>query len=210
MVRVFVIVTLAGCAGFSGGGGGDTRGPRSAEPPPPPSHSWIERVRIPAHMERPGPEVEAAIAGAVDRLSTDEFADFSRASRALIGMGEAVVPYLGHVGERESDPERMSLVITVILKPVLSEASSENVGRWIASSYRNVRVAAASVAGVRRLTEHAGKLVTLLEDPELAVRRAGIVALRMISNRFYGYRASGPSGARARAVARWREMWSAG
>ena len=209
MVRAFVIVTLAGCTGFSGGGGGTTRDPGSAKPPPP-SHSWIERVRIPEHMERPGAEVEAAIAGAVERLSTDEFADFSRASRALIGMGEAIVPYLGHVGERENDPQRMTLVITVILKPVLSEASSENVGHWIASSYRTVRVAAASVTGERRLTEHAGKLVTLLEDPELTVRRAGIVALRMISNRFYGYRANGPAGVRARAVARWREMWSAG
>jgi len=73
-----------------------------------------------------------------------------------------------------------------------------------------VRVATAGVVGERDLARHAVRLVDLLDDPDLEVRRAAIRTLRQLSNRFFGYRPDAPAQQRAKATGRWRELWGSG
>jgi HEAT repeat protein len=96
------------------------------------------------------------------------------------------------------------------LKPLLLAAPPEHVGIHLKSPYREVRAAAAVATGERRITDHAPRLVELLDDPAVDVRRAAVTALRRISNEFFGYRADDSAARRAGPTAKWRALWSAG
>jgi hypothetical protein len=64
--------------------------------------------------------------------------------------------------------------------------------------------------GERRLAELAPRLVDLLDDDHVAVRRASVAALRKLSNVFYGFHPEASRRSRAGAVAKWRALWGTG
>ncbi|MHC4547180.1 MAG: HEAT repeat domain-containing protein [Planctomycetota bacterium] len=208
VVLALVVPLLAACTVFPGGsrgsrGGSKTPPAETLEPP------WLAEVVIPAHLERPSLETEMRIAAEVEALLSDDFSVYPQAARHLVARGEVAVPYLGYFGEDHRDAED-ELRFFIVLKPVFMEVPAEHLGHHLSSTYREVRAAAAHAVGERRLTEHAPKLVDLLSDPEEEVRRAGVTALRMISNRFFGYRADQQPGRRGAATAKWRDLWRKG
>jgi len=196
-------VLLGACASFPAG-------PRPAPPPPaaaPKIPDWPADVRVPPHLRRPPPAVEAAIARAVDDMIEGDFEARTSAGRRLVALGDLAVAYLGYARKSFADQERLRNRFTVVLETILAQSSPERVGRFLDSPYLPVRVAAALVCGERRLTQHAPHLVDLLDDAELEIRQAAVTALRMISREFYGYDAED---APAEAIARWRALWPDG
>lgn len=192
---------VAACTGAS-------RRKRDERPPPGRVvEPWLARVRLPEHLERPPREVENAIAEDVHALLHGDFSVYPTAARRLVRRGEVVVPYLGFMGEQELPEQARTARIPIVLKPVLLEAPPAHVGGFLRSPYAAVRSAAAVAAGERRISDHAPRLVELLDDPEVEVRRAAVTALRRISNEFFGYRADDSAARRARPAAKWRALW---
>lgn len=171
---------------------------------------WLADVQIPAGGKRLGRENEAFVAGACHVLDRDDFADYSSSAAGLVALGEPVVPYLGRYAEPPTRDERLFAIVSVVLEPILMKVDPEPLGSYLDSPYRAVRATAARVVGERNLTEHAYRLVGLLEDEHVEVRRDAIRALRRISNRFQGYRPDGAPDERAVAVKRWRRLWGTG
>jgi hypothetical protein len=171
---------------------------------------WLDEVTIPEHLERLDREQELALAKALRDLARDDFGTSSSGMRRIVEFGEPVVPYLGYAGDALAERHREEFedsCAVILLEPILEEVSSEHIGAHLESPYACVRIAAAEVAGQKRQTEHAGRLIVLLDDPEIEVRRAAIVSLRMLANRFFGYRPSDSTRRRADAVDRWRAFW---
>jgi hypothetical protein len=190
---------LAACA-RPPAGGGEAFGPRDP--------SWVAEVRVPDALGRPPRALEEEIALCIADLGAAEFEASSRAAGRLVGLGVPAAPYVGYAAERT--PGEAVRELHIVLDAILFAAPPEQVALLLASPYPAVRSAAAGACGERRLVELGPGLVDLLEDKELAVRRAGIAALRMLANQFYGYRPDDPPGRRTAAVARWREHWKAG
>ena len=175
-----------------------------------PRGEWTGEVRVPAGEERLSPEEEQIVTAAVAKLDSKDFAVYSSAASLLAGMGEAVVPYLGYVGDPGSPGDRTFSIITVVLTPILYATPPERVGAHLSSPYRAVRAAAAATMGERHLMDNAADLVDLLEDPDKQVRRAAIRALRVLYNRFFGYNPGAAHDDRADAVAKWRQFVGGG
>ena len=174
------------------------------------SSEWITEVRIPGHLKRLSAEDEAFVANAVHALSARDFRTYSAAASGLVELGEPVTPYLGHIGELRSPSERIFRVVTVVMGPVLSQLEPERLSLYLHSPYRTARATAARVTGDRDLMEHARTLVSLLDDTDLFVRRAAIVALRKLTNRFHGYNPETTAARRSAPVRRWRELLGSG
>jgi hypothetical protein len=203
-VALLLAVFLSACNVFPGGGGGGSTPPPS--PPEQPDTSWLEEVVRPADLVRVAPGVEARLVEALEDLDSPGFDTFTTASRTLAQMGEPVLPYLGHAARTEGSTSRLGIVSGVVLRRL----PSERLRVYLGSPYALLRASAADLVGERHLTEHAGRLVGLLDDPEPAVRHRAVVALRVLSNRFLGYRADDPPAKREEAAARWREIWGSG
>jgi hypothetical protein len=171
---------------------------------------WFAQVRIPAHLVRPPRETEVKIGENVHALLHGEFDDYPEAAGYLVKRGEIVVPYLGFAAEQPLPDSARTTRIPIVLKPLLLAAPPDHVGIYLGSPYREVRAAAAVAAGERRIADHAPRLVELLDDPAVDVRRAAVTALRRISNEFFGYRADDPAARRAGPKAKWRALWTAG
>jgi hypothetical protein len=188
-----VLALAAACAGVP-------RGDRNGDSTPPGRviEPWLARVEIPPHLERPPRESENTIAEDVHALLHGDFSVYPTAARRLVKRGEVVVPYLGFMGEQQLPEQARTTRIPIVLKPLLLEAPAEHMGGYLASPYGAVRAAAAIAAGERRISEHAVRLVDLLDDPEVEVR---------ISNEFFGYRADDSAPRRARPTAKWRALW---
>ena len=123
---------------------------------------------------------------------------------ALVSLGEPAIPYLGFAAGQDGLDDR----IPITLRAILQTLGARRLAPYLGSPYAEVRAAAATTVGERRFTELAPALTDLLEDADLGVRRAGVAALRRITNRFHGYRPDASAEDRAAAVAKWRRMWA--
>ena len=83
------------------------------------------------------------------------------------------------------------------------------IGVHLESPYAIVRIAAAEIAGERRMFSLAPVLVSLLDDGEVSVRRAAVTALRRIARTFVGYRAGDSPTKRAKPIAAWKRVVAA-
>ena len=209
---LLVLLALAGACGHtyrSGRGGG--RAARPPREPAPKDVDWLEDVTIPPYLALLDRATQLEVAEALRDLDHEDFKEFSGGMRRIVAIGEPVVPYLGFAGDeraRRNPAEGFAKsCVVILLEPILDEVPSDHIGLHLESTYACVRIAAAEVAGESRQTEHARKLVGLLDDPEIEVRRAAIVSLRQLSNRFFGYRPSDSSRRRREAVDNWRSFW---
>jgi hypothetical protein len=196
-----ILVALLGCATLPSQRGRGAGGAGAVEPV---DTAWVAEVAVPRHLVRPEPAVEEAIARAIHALGAPDFGDFSAAAKALVALGEPAIPYLGFAAGQDGPDER----IPITLRAILKNLPAQHVAPYLGSPYAEVRSAAATTAGERRLTELAPALTDLLEDADLDVRRASVAALRRITNRFHGFRPDAPAEDRAAAVAKWRRMWA--
>jgi hypothetical protein len=212
MLRFLAIgVLLAACASSSDGLDPESPfDPLRVEEPGEFERDWVQQVKIPAHLDRLSYEDEAFVVTAVRALGSIDFQTYSAAASGLAELGEAVTPYLGHIGERASESERTFRVVAVVLAPVFVALEPERLAFHLPSAYRVVRATAAQVAGERNLMECAPVLVNLLEDQDLRVRRAAIAALRRLTNRFFGYDPAATVLRRAKPVQRWQGLLGSG
>ena len=171
---------------------------------------WPARVEIPDHLERLDAVQQAFVATAGHALAAGDFSAYSSAADGLVDIGEPVVPYLGLFGDLPPREPRLYRIVCVVLEPIFEKIAEDHVGYHLQSPYRAVRASAAQSAGHRQLVEHAPRIVELLDDPALPVRREAIRALRRLSNRFFGYRPDATEADRAVAVERWRRFWRTG
>ncbi|MHC4342415.1 MAG: hypothetical protein ACYSX0_19650 [Planctomycetota bacterium] len=210
MTRLSALILLgaASCTNYSLGrrGGG---GALPAEDDTPPDLSWLKEVELPEHLDPPSESLETEIGQAVHRLHTADFATYSGAARRLVAIGEVTVPYLGFEAERRSKL-RSDRQEVIVMRAILRKTPPEHLDYYLDSPLAAVRVATAGVVGERDLARHAVRLVDLLDDPDLEVRRAAIRTLRQLSDRFFGYRPDAPAEQRAKATLRWRELWGSG
>jgi len=169
--------------------------------------AWLAGVRFPEGLSRLPEGRERALAARVEKLGSTDFGVYSGAARGLVDSGESVLPYLGHATTHAALSTRGRACLRIVLRTILEGLAPRRVAGFVASPYPALRVAAAEAAGKRHMTGLAAKLVELLDDPVLEVRRAAIAALRRVSNQFFGYRPEDPPARRARAKARWREFW---
>ncbi|MHC4939186.1 MAG: HEAT repeat domain-containing protein [Planctomycetota bacterium] len=198
-LSVSLCACLSGLRGGSRGKGGD-----AAHREVPPPAGWVEEVEFPPGLERPAPQREADIVAAVEDLISEDFGERTHGSRALLAYGEASIPYLGNrvaAAEHGPDPDCPHCII---VNAIVAKLPANRVGLHLDSPYAIVRIAAAESAGERGLDEFAPKLAQRLDDPELEVRRASVTALRRITRKFLGYRASDPASKRAGAAEAWR------
>ncbi len=211
LVLLLVALATAGCRhsyrkGTRSGGGGSEASTALA----PEEVDWLDEVTIPEHLERLDREQELDLARALHDFAREDFGTSSSGMRRIVEFGEPVVPYLGYAGDALAERSREGFedsCAVILIEPILDEVPSDHIGAHLESPYACVRIAAAEVAGQKRQTEHAGRLIVLLDDPEIEVRRAAIVSLRMLANRFFGYRPSDSARRRADAVERWRSFW---
>jgi len=172
--------------------------------------AWLARVEIPDHLERLDAVNEAFVATACDALDSGDFSAYSSAADGLVDLGEPVVPYLGLYSDLPPREPRLYRMVCVVLEPIFEEIPGEHLRYHLQSPYRSVRASAAQTAGGRQLMEYAPRLVELLDDQALDVRREAIRSLRRISTQFFGYRPDAAATDRAAAVARWRRFWRSG
>ena len=194
---------LAGClSGLKGGSKREGGDPASREIPPP--AGWVEQVRFPDGMERPAPAREADIVAAVEDLISGDFGHRTRGSRALLAYGESAIPYLGSRVNAEGAVPDPDCSHCIIVHAIMAKLSAARLAVHLDSPYAIVRIAAAEVAGERGMNELAPALALRLDDTELEARRASVTALRRITRRFLGYRASDSEQKRAKAAEAWR------
>jgi len=164
-------------------------------------------LRWPPDTPRPSDAVLGEIGTDIDVLLTKEFEDYPEAGRRLIERGEAVIPCLGHAARRHPAPAVRKERLEIVFRPALAQLPPERLLIALASPYPAVRAAAAWTAGDRGLEPLGLRLIELLDDPDVEVRRYAIAALRKITGEFLGYRADDPPAARAAAAAEWHEFW---
>jgi len=165
---------------------------------------WVVDVEFSGEVERPSTLREADIVSSIDDLASADFGHRTRGSRALLAYGEEAIPYLGYrvkLAEAEPDPHCPACIV---MHAILAELPATRVGEHLGSPYPLVRIAAAESAGEREMRELAPALVELLEDPDPAVRRASVTALRRITRTFLGYRVDDSPAKRAKAVTAWK------
>ncbi|MHC4933232.1 MAG: HEAT repeat domain-containing protein [Planctomycetota bacterium] len=210
MIRLSTLLLLgvSACTNYSAGGRGGGGAP-PAENDTPLDLSWLKDVDLPEHLDPPAETLEREIGEAVHRLHAADFATYSGAARRLVAIGEIAVPYLGFEAERRSKlgGDRQEVIV---MRAILRKIPPGHLRHYLDSPFGAVRVAAAGVVGERDLAQHAVRLVDLLDDPDLEVRRAAIHTLRRLSNRFFGYRPDAPPEQRTKATGRWRELWGSG
>ncbi len=185
------------------------RGGTSAPPVPDllKRYPWMADTRWPAGVPRPSEREELAIAGDIDQLLTGDFDVYPVAARRLILRGSIVLPCLGQAAERNPAPLNRKGRLSIVLGPVLRDASEERVLLALSSPYATVRAAAAVATGERGIRSLGPRLVALLEDRDILVRRAAIMSLRMLTGEFLDYKADDPPAERAAAADRWDELW---
>ncbi len=212
-VRILMAAFLvAGCATFPAGPRGDgsvLRGRGPAEGAAPPAFNtadWLNDVVLDPKSEPLPPESEAELVLALAALRSPSFETYSGAARKLVQMGAVAVPYLGHAADREASALARERIV-IVLRSIAETLAADAMRTALDSAYASVRAAAAEACGKGRLTEHAPRLVDLLEDENRPVRQAAVSALRRISTSFFGYRADRSAKRRAPAVAKWRALW---
>ena len=204
-VPLCLLALLAACAYPPAPGGGG-----SAAPPVPKvveRYPWMADIRWPAGEPRPSDAEELAIAGDIDQLLTGDFDIYPVAARRLIRRGGTVLPCLGQAAERNPAPAARRERIAIVLGPVLRDLPEDKMLGALSSPYAVVRAAAAGAVGERLLKPFGPRLVALLEDKDIRVRRAAIMSLRMLTGEFLEYRADDSPAERAAAAARWDESW---
>jgi hypothetical protein len=185
-------------------------GGASSAPPVPEvvrRHPWTADTRWPGGLARPPERDQLQIAAEIEQLLTGDFDVYPVAAHRLIARGDAVLPYVGQASERHPAPAARRERLDVVLGPVLRDATEERVLVALSSAYPAVRAAAAAAVGERRLSSLGPRLVSLLEDKDIRVRRAAITSLRMLTGEFLEYRPDDPPAARAAAADRWDELW---
>jgi len=203
---LLLLVLLGACAYLpTGSPTGATSAPATAEVVQ--RYPWMADTRWPTAFARASEAQELEIAGEIDQLLTGDFDVYPVAAHALIGRGDVVLPCLGQAAERHPAPAARRERLAIVLRPVLRDASEERVLVALTSPYPVVRAAAATAVGGRRLESLGPRLVTLLEDKDIRVRRAAITSLRVLTGEFLEYRADDPPAARAAAADRWNELW---
>jgi hypothetical protein len=70
-----------------------------------------------------------------------------------------------------------------------------------------LRRAASIASALKEDKTHLGKLIDLLDDPEVSVQRAAYAALKSLSGQDFGPSAEATREEKAKAVAGWREWW---
>ncbi|HEX5137756.1 MAG TPA: HEAT repeat domain-containing protein [Planctomycetota bacterium] len=170
-------------------------------------HPWMADVRWPGAAPRPPPQEELLIAEDIDLLLTGDFDVYPLAGRRLIARGEDVLPYLGHAADRHPSPTARKERLTVAFGPVLRDTTEARVLLALSSPYPAVRAAAAAAAGEREAVPLAPRLIELLDDKDVRVRRAAIASLRRITGEFIGYDPEGAPAARAAGAEKWDQYW---
>jgi len=207
MRRIVPLALLVLASGCLSGLGAKSRREKEAEAAAsrvPPPADWLERVVMPEGLARPAPKREADIAAAVRDLQSDDFGDRTRGSRALLAYGEVAIPYLGERADAARVPPDPDCPYCILVGAIMTQLPPARLREHIDSPYAIVRIAASAAAGERGLAELAPVVAERLDDPELEVRRAAVTALRRITHRFLGYRASDSEAERAEATAAWR------
>jgi len=164
-------------------------------------------VRWPGAAPRPSAKEELLIAEDIDALLTGDFDSYPLAGRRLIHRGEDVLPYLGHAADRHPSPTARKERIGIVFGPVLRDTTEERVLLALSSPYPAVRAAAAFAAGEREAVALAPRLIDLLEDKDVRVRRAAIASLRRITGEFLEYEPGDSAAGRAAGAARWHAYW---
>lgn len=185
-----------------GGGGGAAPTPEVVR-----LYPWMADVWWPGVAPRPSASAELSIAEDIDALLTGDFDVYPLAGRRLIARGESVLPYLGHAADRHPSPSAHKERLGIVLAPVLRDATEARVLLALSSHYPAVRAAAAAAAGEREAVPLVPRLIELLEDKDLRVRRAAIASLRRITGEFLDYDPEGAPAGRAAGAARWHEYW---
>jgi hypothetical protein len=170
-------------------------------------YPWMADVRRPLDLPQPTPAEELAIAADIEGLLTGDFDIYPSAGRRLVVRGEIVLPYLGHAAERHPSPLARRERVSIVFAPLLAELPPERLLVALASAYAATRAAAADAAGERRLDVLGQRLIEMLDDPDLRVRHASVVALRKTTGEFLGYRPDDPERERAEATLEWQEYW---
>jgi hypothetical protein len=164
-------------------------------------------VRWPGAVPRPSAKGEVRIAEDIDALLMGDFDTYPLAGRRLIQRGQDVLPYLGQAADRHPSPAARKERLGIVFGPVLRDTTEERVLLALSSPYGAVRAAAAAAAGEREAVALAPRLIELLEDKDVRVRRAAIASLRRITGEFLDYSPNGSAAARAAGAARWHEYW---
>jgi hypothetical protein len=170
-------------------------------------YPWMADVRWPGAAPRPSAPDEVRIADDIDALLTGDFDIYPLAGRRLIQRGQEVLPYLGHAADRHPSPAVHKERLGIVFRPVLRDTTEQRVLLALSSPYPAVRAAAAAAAGEREAVPLAPRLIELLEDKDVRVRRAAIASLRRISGEFLEYSPDHSAAARAAGAWRWTEYW---
>lgn len=169
-------------------------------------YPWMADTRWPSGAP-PSDAAQMAIAEDIEGLLTGDFDVYPVAARRLILRGALVLPCLGQAAQRHPAPQARKDRLSIVLGPILRDASDEGVLAALASPYPVVRAAAAAAVGERRADSLGHRLIVLLEDGDIRVRRASIASLRMLTGEFLEYRPDDPPSARAESADRWDEFW---
>jgi hypothetical protein len=89
----------------------------------------------------------------------------------------------------------------------LSRLKIDNVLAYLDDEDLELRRAAALACALKEARETAGRLIELLEDPELPVQRAAYAALKSLSGKDFGPAAKVSGDDKAKAIAAWRAWW---
>lgn len=203
-----LLFCAAGCVtGFGPPSGGAEK--RESDPMPAAPAEWVSEVKLEPGFERPGPLREADIARSLTLLGSKDFGDRTRGSRSLLAYGEQAVPYLGHRVGITGLPPDPHCAACIVVRSIIGKLPPQRIGVHLESPYAIVRIAAAEIAGERRMFSLAPVLVALLDDDEVSVRRASVTALRRIARAFVGYRAGDSPAKRAKSIAAWKRVVAA-
>jgi len=170
-------------------------------------HPWMADVRWPGAAPHPSSKEEILIAEDIDLLLTGDFDAYPLAGRRLIARGQDVLPYLGHAADRHPSPTARKERLAIVFGPVLRDTTEARVTLALSSPYPAVRAAAAAAAGEREAVALAPRLIELLEDKDVRVRRAAIASLRRITGEFIGYDPESAPAARAASAEKWAGYW---
>jgi hypothetical protein len=173
---------------------------RSAPPPPPHAPSAEERAA----------QARTARARDVQLLGSRSFVTRSRAAERLVAAGEASLPALGAAGPlvvEGADGVKGSATQPVI-RSVLADLPYGAVRDHLGAPWPVVRRQAAAELGRRGKWVAVPRLIDHLSDEDRGVRSASALALRRLTNHFFGYEASSSLSARRDAERKWRDWWN--
>lgn len=143
----------------------------------------------------------------VAALYARDFVVRARAGEALVAEGEAALGVLGAAADAERGtpgPSRVGPVLSAVLAEVPDDRLQ---AVHLASAAPAVRAAAATEIGRRDVWSAAPALIDRIADDDVRVRAASIAALRRLTNRLYDVDLGLSTAAAVEVAARERAWW---